>query len=58
MRKSLLIYNMSLSRTDPFKGHDFQYWSRPLQFAPDGMIKQLAWDETVKVSLAHLKNTP
>ena len=40
------------SRPDGIKGHDFQYWSRPLQFEADGMIKQLTWDATVTVSLA------
>ena len=39
------------SRPDGIKGHDFQYWSRPLQFDPDGMIKQLIWDETITVAL-------
>jgi hypothetical protein len=40
------------SRPDGIKGHDFQYWSRRLQFDPDGMIKQLAWDATVALPLA------
>jgi len=40
------------SRPDGIKGHDFQYWSRPLQFEADGMIKQLTWDATVAVPLA------
>ena len=40
------------SRPDGIKGHDFQYWSRPLEFEADGMIKQLTWDDTVAVSLA------
>jgi len=37
---------------DGIKGHDFQYWSRPLQFDADGMIQQLTWDVTVAVTLA------
>jgi len=40
------------SRPDGIKGHDFQYWSRPLQFDSDGMIKQLTWDDKVAVTLA------
>jgi hypothetical protein len=40
------------SRPDGIKGHDFQYWSRPLEFEADGMIKQLTWDPTVTVPLA------
>ncbi|MEI8340082.1 MAG: family 43 glycosylhydrolase [Verrucomicrobiota bacterium] len=29
------------STPDKIKGHDFQYWSSPLQFEEDGMIRQL-----------------
>ena len=32
------------SRPDGIKGHDFQYWSSPLQFDMDGMIQQLKWE--------------
>jgi len=32
------------SRPDGVKGHDFQYWSRPLEFAADGTILPLQWD--------------
>jgi hypothetical protein len=39
------------SRPDGIKGHDFQYWSHPLEFYPDGMIKQLNWDETFAVGI-------
>ena len=35
------------SRPDGVKGHDFQYWSRPLQFDCHGMIQQLTWDPAV-----------
>jgi hypothetical protein len=33
------------SRPDGIKGHDFQYWSSPLRFDNDGMIKQLQWED-------------
>jgi hypothetical protein len=33
------------SAPDGIKGHDFQYWSSPLQFDQDGMIKQLKWED-------------
>jgi hypothetical protein len=39
------------SRPDKIKGHDFQYWSRPLEFDSDGMIKQLTWDATVTLPI-------
>jgi hypothetical protein len=35
------------SRPDGIKGHDYQYWSSPLQFEKDGMIKQLKWDSSI-----------
>jgi len=35
------------SRPDGIKGHDYQYWSSPLQFEKDGMIKQLKWDSDI-----------
>jgi hypothetical protein len=41
------------SRPDGIKGHDFQYWSQPLQFDSDGMIKQLTWDATVAVTITN-----
>jgi hypothetical protein len=31
------------SRMDGIKGHDFQFWSRPLVFQPDGAIQPIAW---------------
>lgn len=31
------------SASDSQKGHDYQYWSAPLEFYPDGTIKQLEW---------------
>lgn len=42
------------SRPDGVKGHDFQYWSAPLTFAPDGGIQPLEfspeWQATIAVS--------
>lgn len=32
------------SRPDGVKGHDFQYWSYPLEFNADGSIQPLRWD--------------
>ncbi len=29
------------------KGHDFQYWSRPLEFTADGGILPLQWDSNI-----------
>jgi len=34
------------SAADGIKGHDFIYISGPLQFDPDGMIRQLAWENS------------
>ncbi|PQV48836.1 glycosyl hydrolase family 43 [Jejuia pallidilutea] len=31
------------SASDNVKGHDYQYWSSPLQFNKDGTIKPLTW---------------
>ena len=35
------------SRPDGVKGHDFQYWSRPLEFTADGGILPLQWDSNI-----------
>ena len=39
------------SRPDGIKGHDFQYWSSPLQFDNDGMIQQLKWENQWRFEL-------
>ena len=39
------------SAPDGIKGHDFQYWSSPLEFDADGMIKQLEWHDTWSLRL-------
>lgn len=31
------------SATDGVKGHDYQFWSRPLEFYSNGLIKPLQW---------------
>jgi len=33
------------TRPDGLKGHDFQYWSSPLQFESDGMLQQMKWED-------------
>ncbi|MGD0093068.1 MAG: family 43 glycosylhydrolase [Planctomycetota bacterium] len=35
------------SRPDGVKGHDFQFWSRPLEFTADGNIQPLQWDSNI-----------
>jgi len=35
------------SRPDGVKGHDFQYWSRPLVFNEDGTIQKLKWADGI-----------
>lgn len=39
------------SKTDGIKGHDFQYWSSPLQFAEDGSVKTLQAEDKWSVDL-------
>nr|WP_298999887.1 family 43 glycosylhydrolase [uncultured Allomuricauda sp.] len=34
------------SASDNIKGHDYQYWSAPLQFNPDGTIKSMQWTDS------------
>lgn len=38
------------SASDNVKGHDYQYWSTPLQFYPDGTIAPLEWVDSWQVS--------
>lgn len=40
------------SRPDGIKGHDFQYWSAPLQFDVSGNISTLSWTDSWTVDLA------
>lgn len=39
------------STPDGVKGHDFQYWSAPLEFTNDGSILPLQWDPLVELEL-------
>ena len=39
------------SAPDKIKGHDFQFWSRPLQFDASGMIKQLKFEDYWTIEL-------
>lgn len=39
------------SRKDGIKGHDLQYWSGPLQFDENGMIKTLVREDSVTLKL-------
>ena len=39
------------SRPDNIKGHDFQFWSKPLEFLPDGTIKPLEWVDEWKIKI-------
>ena len=32
------------SAPDDVKGHDVQYWSSPLEFYPNGLIRPLRWE--------------
>ncbi|MEL6557467.1 MAG: family 43 glycosylhydrolase [Bacteroidota bacterium] len=40
------------SATDHVKGHDFQYWSKPLRFNSDGTIQRLRWTNEWEIALA------
>lgn len=40
-----------VSTPDTIKGHDFQYWSSPLQFEADGAIKPLKWEDQWTLNL-------
>ena len=33
------------SASDNIKGHDYQFWSKPLAFYPDGTIKPMPWND-------------
>ncbi|WP_343768200.1 family 43 glycosylhydrolase [Gangjinia marincola] len=39
------------SASDNIKGHDYQYWSTPLNFNPDGSIQSLEWTDEWSVEL-------
>jgi hypothetical protein len=39
------------SAPDGMKGHDFTYWTSPLQFDDDGMICPLQWEDSWEVTI-------
>lgn len=39
------------SASDNIKGHDYQYWSKPLEFNEDGTIQALQWTDSWEVKL-------
>lgn len=49
--KYIWMGDMWGSASDNIKGHDYQFWSKPLKFNADGTIKQLEWTDkwTVKM---------
>ncbi len=48
----ILIGDRWQSTPDGMKGHDFTYWTSPLQFDEDGMIRRLEWEDRWTVMLA------
>jgi hypothetical protein len=46
------------STPDGIKGHDFQYWSSPLQFDGDGNIAPLAWTDSWSLQVPLDANSP
>jgi hypothetical protein len=39
------------SRPDGIKGHDFQYWSEPLDFDPAGLPKPIRWSDAFDLDI-------
>lgn len=39
------------SASDNIKGHDYQYWNKPLEFLEDGTVKTLQWTDQWSVTL-------
>lgn len=39
------------SRPDGIKGHDFQYWSSPMKFRPDGTIEPLKFENKITLEI-------
>lgn len=47
-KKFIWMGNLWGSASDNIQGHDYQYWSPPLNFNPDGTIQAMEWvDEWV-----------
>ncbi len=43
--KFIWIGDLWGSASDNVKGHDYQYWSAPLEFNPDGTIRPMQWTD-------------
>lgn len=39
------------SADDGIKGHDYTYWSSPLAFEEDGMIRKLRWEDSWEIEI-------
>lgn len=40
------------SASDNVKGHDYQFWSKPLEFEPNGLIQPLKWVNQYKITVS------
>ncbi|GAA4271153.1 family 43 glycosylhydrolase [Aquimarina gracilis] len=49
--KYIWIGDLWGSASDNIKGHDYQYWSAPLEFEQDGTIKTMKWKDQWSVEL-------
>ncbi len=49
--KYIWIGDLWGSASDNIKGHDYQYWSAPLEFNEDGTIKPMKWTDRWTVEL-------
>ncbi len=49
--KYIWIGDLWGSASDNIKGHDYQYWSAPLEFKKDGTIKPMTWKDQWSVEL-------
>lgn len=50
-RKFIWMGDLWGSASDNVKGHDYQYWSPPLEFDQEGMIKPMEWTNEWRVNL-------
>ena len=39
------------SASDNIKGHDYQFWSSPMQFYSNGLIRPLEWTNQWKLKI-------
>lgn len=49
--KYIWIGDLWGSASDNIKGHDYQYWSAPLEFKKDGTIKPMKWKDQWSIEL-------